>query len=135
MGEWERDDVEEAVMERRRPVVIETTQPAKLEEEEKAPLVMPGPPQQVAEEIAQIGVEGRPADVKAGPKMLWYELAFIVGLIVVMAVGVGLWLSWFAGFVVLGLGFLALLFNPVVGATLARARDREVVAHRHIHQS
>lgn len=100
---------------------------------EQPPLVMPGPREQVAEEVASIGVEGRPADAKAGPGMLWMELK-IVGLIVLaISIIIGWWMGWAVGLAVLAISWLMLLFNPVVGATLNRAHDRKVVAKRHLH--
>lgn len=94
--------------------------------------IMPGPREEVAEEVAEIGVEGRPADVRAGPRMLWSELLIAIGLVVAASVAVGIWLGWLAGLSMLGFGTLALVFNPVVGAALNRARDRDAVAHRHM---
>lgn len=98
---------------------------------EEHPFIMPGPASEVAEEVAAEGVEGRPADVRAGPRMLWGELLIVLVLVVGAAAGAGIWLGWQGGLAVLAVGTLALLLNPVVGATLGRARDRDVVAHRH----
>lgn len=101
--------------------------------DEQSVFIMPGPEAEVAEEVAAEGVEGRPADVRAGPRMLRSELAVIVVLLLGASVGLGAWLGWLVGLAFLGFGTLALLFNPVVGATLSRARERDVVAHRHTH--
>lgn len=95
--------------------------------------IMPGPPEEVADEVAAEGVEGRPADVKAGPRMIWGELLAAMGLVIAASVAVGIWLGWLVGLAVLGFGTLAMLVNPVVGAALGRAHDRDVVAHRHMH--
>ena len=91
-------------------------------------LDMPAPPEQAATDIARAGVEGRPADAKAGPGWLRLELlAIAAGLILVSAV-VGMWLGWGVGLVMLVVGTLALVLNPVMGATAMRAKDRQQAA-------
>lgn len=97
--------------------------------------IMQGPAEEVAEEVAAEGPEGRPADVRAGPRMLWSELAIMAGLVAAAAVAFGVWLGWLAGLAAMAFGLLALVFNPVVGATLNRAHDRDVVAHRRTHKT
>lgn len=110
--------------------IHETSGDAPATKDENHVFIMPGPAEEIAEEVAAEGVEGRPADVRAGPRMLWGELAIVVALVVGSAVALGIWLGWLAGLAGLGFGILALLFNPVVGATLNRAHDRDVVAQR-----
>jgi hypothetical protein len=95
-------------------------------------LVMPGPQEQVKDEIAQIGVEGRPADGKAGPGSLLLTLAALFCLLVIASVIVGMTVGWATAAAVFGVGCLGLLLNPLVAATLLRARDREDVAEHHL---
>lgn len=96
------------------------------------PVVMPGPEAVVGAEIAQIGVEGKPTFSKAGPGALLLTLGGVGLLIVIAAVTVGLLVNWGTGLAVLGVGALGLLFNPLIAATLLRARDRQDVADSHL---
>ncbi|MCC6678563.1 MAG: hypothetical protein IT436_15625 [Phycisphaerales bacterium] len=131
----EQVDPDELGRRRVSPAVTESPEAAEraehVEPEEAAHVfIMPGPREEVAEEVAAEGVEGRPADVRAGPRMLWSELAIMGALVAAAAVAFGVWLGWLAGLAAMAFGLLALVFNPVVGATLNRAHDRDVVAHR-----
>ncbi len=122
----------------RRPVILADTESPEGAEraehdepkEQAHVFIMPGPREEVAEEVAAEGVEGRPADVRAGPRMLWSELAIMGALVAAAAIAFGVWLGWLGGLAAMAFGLLALVFNPVVGATLNRAHDRDVVAHR-----
>jgi hypothetical protein len=92
------------------------------------PLKMPATPERAARDIAAVGVEGRPADAAAGPGMLRLEmLGLLVGLAAISA-AVGIWVNWGLGVVLLVVGVLGLLFNPVMGATAMRSKDRKVAA-------
>ncbi len=87
-----------------------------------------GSPDDLSAEIAHVGVEGAPADPKAGPGLLSLELgiAFVVLLLIA---GVATWLlGWITGLAILAIGMVGMVFNPVVPATLLRARDRKDVA-------
>jgi hypothetical protein len=96
-------------------------------------MVMLGPTEEVKAEIAQVGVEGKPADgdAKAGPGSLLMTLGIFFSLIVVAAITVGLLVNWATGLAILGVGCLGLLLNPLFAATLMRARDRQDVAVHH----
>jgi len=95
---------------------------------ESSPMQMPAPPEVAARDVARIGVEGRPADAKAGPRMLRMQMLFFALGLLVLSGGVALWLGWQLGLALLVLSMLALLLNPVFGATGMRADDREKAA-------
>jgi hypothetical protein len=93
---------------------------------------MPGDPQQTAEEINSVSPEGRPGDPVAGPGELSSFMILAFCLLVLAAVGTAVGLGWIEGLVVLAIGSLALLANPVIIATFQRVKDRqEVLRERH----
>jgi hypothetical protein len=98
------------------------------EEPSAVPMTMPAPAPQAAEDIARVSVEGRPADAKSGPGMLMLEMGFILVLVAAVSVATGIWVGWGLGVAMFVVGSLALMCNPVIGATAMRARDRQEVA-------
>lgn len=92
------------------------------------PLVMPGTRREAERDIAYVGPEGMPADAKDGPTMLRLELIGLTVLLLGIALGVGVWFGWVYGAVIAGWAMLSLMFNPVVWATLSRAKDRSIAA-------
>lgn len=97
----------------------------------KNPMQMPLSESDAAEEIAEVGVEGVPADPKSGPGKLWSQLAIAGSTFVLVAIGIGLWIGWPAAAAALGFFALAWIFNPVFRATEQRAHDRQVIVQRH----
>lgn len=92
------------------------------------PLVMPGTRREAERDIARVGPEGIPADAKDGPTLLRLEIVGLTVLLLGIALGVGVWFGWIYGAVIAGWAMLSLLLNPVVWATLARAKDRSIAA-------
>jgi hypothetical protein len=92
------------------------------------PLKMPASAERAAKDISDVSVEGRPADAKAGPSMLRLEMLGMLAGIVLVSVGIGFWAGWGLGVAMLVVGTLALMFNPVLGATAYRAQDRKKAA-------
>ncbi len=90
-------------------------------------LHMPGDPEQTAEEIKNVSPEGRPGDPVAGPGELSGFMILAFCLLVLAAVGTAVGLGWIEGLVVLAIGSLALLANPVIIATFQRVKDRQEV--------
>ena len=103
---------------------------AKKAEVPAVPMEMPASAERAAKDIADIGVEGRPADAKSGPGMLRLEMLGMLAALVVVAVLVGFFAGWVLGGAMFVIGFLALLFNPVMGATAYRERDRREAVER-----
>jgi hypothetical protein len=99
------------------------------------PMTLPLSKSQAATEIKEVGVEGRPADAKAGPGRLMLEIALGVAIVAAFGVAFGLWLGWPIGIAVLAIGALGLGFNPVIGAVAERAKDRKQVSDRHVSDS
>ncbi len=97
-----------------------------------SPMVMPASAERAARDIAAIGVEGRPADAKSGPGMLRVEMLAMLAALIIIAVLVGIFAGWVLGSVMLVVGVLALVFNPVMGATAYREKDRRVAAEREL---
>lgn len=95
-------------------------------------VVMPGSVESIQEEVAQISPEGRPADVKSGPGAIMLTLAGLFSLLLIVSIVMGTLVNWATAAAVFGVGCLALLLNPVVMAALMRARERDVVAERHL---
>jgi len=98
----------------------------------KAPMVMPGQPNAIAEEISHVGPEGRPADPKTGPKLLRLEIFGLFAIVLVFAGVMGAMMGWPAGLLSLAIGSFAFFFSPLFGATMARASDRQKVADAHV---
>src|SRR6185295_10048939 len=94
-------------------------------------MTMPGPPEQAADEIEQLGVEGRPPDPRNGPGLLWSELGAALAIVVCLTGLLGWAIGWAAGIAALAISLIALVLNPVVSATMIRAHDRQVVVRRH----
>ena len=92
------------------------------------PVDMPASRAQAARDIDRIGVEGRPADAKAGPGLLTLELAALLVGVVVLAAAFGAWAGWRLGVIILVVGLLGLAANPVIAATGMRIRDRKQAA-------
>lgn len=95
------------------------------------PMHIEGGREEVAEEISQVGPEGRPADPKAGPGWLAADVAFVVVLLAIVSLTAGLWLGWTAGLAALAIAMIAVAFNPVALAALQRMKDKRMVADRH----
>lgn len=93
------------------------------------PLVMPGTRREAERDIANVGPEGVPGDAKDGPTLLRLEIVGLTVLLLGIALGVGVWFGWIYGAVIAGWAMLSLLFNPVVWATLSRAKDRSIAAN------
>lgn len=111
-----------------RRVVVEKTERRESHEES---VTIPGDPEVIAEETAQVSPEGRPGDPKTSPKGLRLEVLFGYFIVVCFAAALGWWVNPVAGVLALVIGTLAILFNPVVGATSQRANEREAVADNH----
>lgn len=99
------------------------------------PFVIPGNPEEVADEIGSVSIEGRPGDPKSAPRLLRTELLIAAGAILFTAVVVGIWISPVVALVMLAIGAIGMFVNPVVAATVARANEREeVVRHKTLEQ-
>lgn len=94
-------------------------------------IVMPGTSADVAKETAAISPEGLPGDPKTGPRGLRLELIVAVLGVAAVSVGLGIWFSPAVGVVMFLIVGLFLLFNPVFGATLGRAKERKEVLLSH----
>ncbi|HPO92644.1 MAG TPA: hypothetical protein PL072_04145 [Phycisphaerales bacterium] len=92
------------------------------------PMHMPAARDTAAEDIRRTSHEGLPGDPKAGPGLLAVEIAVIVGVLLLVAIGVSVTIGWELGVVVLALGLVGLFWNPVIGTTILRIRDRRDVA-------
>jgi len=88
-------------------------------------MIMPASRERAAREVDDAGPEGRPSFPKAGPGMMIPGLIIFAVVIVSAAVFIGMRFNWYAGLGALGLGLLAILVNPVVGAVLGRRGDRQ----------
>lgn len=96
-------------------------------------LKMPGTASESAQDTAAVGGEGTPPDPRAGPGVLWRELVLVLLLLTGLSIAAGLWLGWAPGIVSFAISLIALLMNPVIGATIARAHDRRVVIDYRTH--
>lgn len=96
-----------------------------------ATVVMPGSSEQIAAETAAVSPEGMPADPKAGPRGLRLELLVAVVAVSAISIGLGFWFGPAVGVVTFLIAGLFLLFNPVFGATMGRAKDRKEVLMNH----
>lgn len=94
------------------------------------PVTMPASEERAARDIKNIGVEGRPADAKSGPGMLLIEMGVIVIAILLLALLVGIMFGWGVGLATGVIALLAVVMNPVFGATALRVRDRKMAADR-----
>jgi hypothetical protein len=94
-------------------------------------VVIAGDADEIAQETADVSPEGRPGDPKTGPAGLRLEVLLGFFVVVCIAVALGLFMNVLAGVLALVIGTLAILFNPVVGATTQRANEREAVAEHH----
>jgi hypothetical protein len=86
---------------------------------------------EVAEEIRQVSAEGMPADARMGPGAIRWMLAGAWLVMAAAATVVGLMMNWLAGFVVLLIGSLSLLFNSAILAGSARIRERARIVEEH----
>ena len=62
--------------------------------------------------------------------MLIMELGFILVLVAAVSIATGLWVGWGLGLAMFIVGSLALMCNPVIGATAMRTKDRQVAAEQ-----
>lgn len=92
------------------------------------PVTMPVPAAQAADDIARIGPEGRPADARSGPGMLMLEVGFVFVLVAAASIATGIWVGWGLGLAMFVVGGLALMINPVIGATAMRTKERQEAA-------
>ena len=76
-----------------------------------------------------LDLKGCRGDAKDGPTLLRLEIVGLTVLLLGIALGVGVWFGWIYGAVIAGWAMLSLLFNPVVWATLSRAKDRSIAAN------
>jgi len=102
---------------------------------EALPMSIPGSSTEIAEEIAEVGVEGTPADPRSGPGM--YTVELVIGFVALVAIAgvAALMLGWLTGLAILAIGIVGMVFNPVVPATILRARDRKDVAEHHLDEA
>jgi len=93
------------------------------------PMTIPGSQESAAQEVNVVSPEGRPthSDAKAGPGRVWMEMSIVALVIVAVAAAIGAFFNIWAGLVALAIGLLALVLNPVMGATVLRAKDRAEV--------
>lgn len=122
---------DQGAMDDRRPVHEAGSYFHSSGQEPKMPITMPGSPAQAAEEIRQVGVEGVPADAKAGPRLLAWELVLMVAVLIAASLAAYWWLGWAFGVGVFAFFVIACMVNPVFWATITRARDRAIVVRRH----
>ena len=111
------------------PVVVESREGEKPEV--GGPI--PGTPEDAAEKVSSTShVEGRPAlaEAKDGPKRMGMEIVVAAFVVLLAAVGVGVWFGPWAGLAALAVGLVGLAFNPVIGAMTMRMRDREDASGR-----
>lgn len=101
---------------------------------EQFPIVMPGDAQTIAKDIARVGVEGLPADPKAGPGATALLLGGVFVAIVVVAIVVWIRTDWATGLLTLGIVCLGMLVSPPVWASLMRARDKKEVLEETDHR-
>lgn len=95
------------------------------------PMVMPGNPDEISKEISRVGVEGTPADPKVGPGAILLGLGTIFAGVVIAGVIVSITVDVPTALMVFGIGCLALVFNPLVWASLMRARERQGIVEDH----
>lgn len=93
-------------------------------------VTIPGEPEQVAREIAHVGVEGKPAVAKEGPALVGREMIALAMIVFAGCALVGFLWSWEAAVVGLAFGALGLLVNPVMIAALMRRKDRVKLLER-----
>jgi len=105
--------------------------PAERRRGDRLPLVMFGTPDRLSQEVSRVGVEGAPADPRSGAGLLTVELGIALVFLLLVA-GAAAWLlGWVSGLAVLAIGLVGMVFNPVVPATVLRARDRmDIASHR-----
>lgn len=94
------------------------------------PLAMPASPAVAADDISQIGVEGKPGDPESGPGLLRLEMIGLIVLFIAIAIGAGMWLGWATGAAVFAWLALAVVFNPVFLATMRRIKDRRLAVQK-----
>lgn len=112
------------------PMFVNDVQPTTTEAlQEHTRLTMPGP--NSAEEIEAVSPEGKPADANTGPGSIWLMLVGAWVLLAIVAVVIGSTLSWAMAALMLVLGTLGMIFNPVVLASMSRAKERREVLHHH----
>ncbi|GEM_PF-1350810 len=99
------------------------------------PVEMPASPERAARDIDAIGVEGRPADPKWGPGSLVVAMLVGAGVVIAIAGFMAWFFGWAIGLAGLAIGLLAIMFNPVFGATILRAKDRKRVADKESKQN
>lgn len=92
---------------------------------------IPGSAEDAAEKVNQTShVEGRPAlgEAKDGPARMQVEIVLAAVVVVLAAVGVGVWFGPWAGLAAMAVGLVGLAFNPVIGAMTMRMKDRAAAA-------
>lgn len=104
-----------------------TTQPEPFGKRSALVMTMPGTAEESAQDTAAVGTEGAPANPKAGPGILWGQLAVALLVLLGLSVATGWWFGWAPGIAAFAISIVAFFLNPVVGATIARARDRQMV--------
>lgn len=99
-----------------------------------ATVVMPGQTERLAQEIEAESPEGRPADAKAGPAALWGLIGATLVVLATAALVSAFWIGWAGAGLAAGLGLLALVLNPAVGAAVMRAEERKRVLEHKPHE-
>lgn len=117
----------------RAPAVYRSNSPASNQAADE--LLMPATAEQAARDIQRESVEGRPGDPTSGPALLRMELYLLLGVLLVIAVGMGIWVGPMLGIATFVVGALALVLNPVAGATAMRIGDRVDAAEKELRRT
>ncbi|MBY0262530.1 MAG: hypothetical protein K2Q20_09310 [Phycisphaerales bacterium] len=92
--------------------------------------VMPGTEAAASQDIKNISPDKMPADAKSGPKALRKAMLFLGLGVLLIAVVVGVFVSWQLGLMMGVIGLLGVLVDPVMLATYERSKDREQVVEQ-----
>lgn len=91
---------------------------------------MPGTEASASQDIKNISPDKMPADAKSGPRTLRKAMMFLGLGVLLIAVVVGLLVSWQLGLMMGIIGLLGVLVDPVMLATFERSKDREQVVEQ-----